>query len=75
MLIKEISSTGASCQRTQRGRRKPVSTIKCRSKDVSTLSRWLNDGQYLSHEVINEIIEIMAHKVIRQILSEIRDSE
>ena len=49
--------------------------LKCRSEDVGTLSKWLNDGRYLSHEVVNELIEIMAHKVLRQILSEIREAE
>ena len=49
--------------------------LKCRSEDVGTLSKWQNDGRYPSHEVINELIEIMAHKVLRQILSEIREAE
>ena len=49
--------------------------LKCRSEDVGTLSKWLNDGCYLSHEVVNELIEIMAYKVLQQILSEIRETE
>ena len=34
-------------------------------------SRWLKDGKYQSPEVINELIEIMAHKVLRSLLSDI----
>ena len=81
MLIKEISSLRYLMQQglAVRGHKEEEGNLyqllKCRSEDVSTLSRWLNDGRYLLHEVINEIIEIMAHKVLRQILSEIRESE
>ena len=34
-------------------------------------SCWLKDGKYQSPEVINELIEIMAHKVLRSLLCDI----
>ena len=34
-------------------------------------SQWLKNGKYHSPEVINELIEIMAHKVLRSLLSDI----
>lgn len=49
--------------------------LKCRSEDVTTLFTWLNKSQYLSHDIINELIKIMAHKVVREILSEVRKSQ
>ena len=49
--------------------------LKCRSEDVTALSTWLNKSQYLSHDIINELIKIMAHKVLREILSEVRKSQ
>ena len=43
--------------------------LKCRSDDVPGLSNWLNDSQYLSHEITDELIGMMAHKVHSDILS------
>ena len=37
------------------------------------MEQWLHDSRYLSHDIINELIEIMAHKLLRQLLSEIRE--
>ena len=81
MLIKEISSLryllrqGLAIRGHKEEEGNLYQLLKCRSEDVGTLSKWLNDGRYLSHEVVNELIEIMAHKVLRQILSEIREAE
>ena len=47
--------------------------LKCREEDVKGLEQWLHDSRYLSHDIINELIEIMAHKLLRQLLSEIRE--
>ena len=49
--------------------------MKCRSDDVPGLSNWLRDGQYLSHEITDELIGMMAHKVRSDILSEVREAE
>lgn len=34
---------------------------------------WLREGKYLSHQVINKQVKLMANAVLRQLLSEIRD--
>ena len=49
--------------------------LKCRSDDVPGLSNWLSDGQYLSHEITDELIGMMAHKVRSDILSEVCTAE
>ena len=49
--------------------------LKCRSDDVPGLSHWLSDGQYLSHEITDELIGMMACKVHNDILSEVRAAE
>ena len=50
--------------------------LKCRSDDVPGISNWLRDGQYLSHEITDELIGMMAHKVRSDIiLSEVREAE
>ena len=38
--------------------------LKCRSEDVTALSTWLNIGQYRSYDIVNELVKIMAHKVL-----------
>ena len=49
--------------------------LKCRSDDIPGLLNWLNDGQYLSHEITDELIGMMAHKVHSDILSEVHAAE
>jgi len=34
-------------------------------------NNWVSDKKYQSPEIINEMIEIMAHKVLRSLLAEI----
>lgn len=49
--------------------------LKCRAESIKGLEDWLHDGKYLSHDIINEIIELMAHQLLRQLLNEIRKAE
>ena len=42
--------------------------------DLPGLSRCLKDGHYLSHEIINELMGMMAHKVRSDILSEVHEA-
>lgn len=49
--------------------------LECRALDVKGLREWIGTNRYLSHDIINEIIEIMANQVLRDILSNIKDSE
>lgn len=46
--------------------------LKCRSRDVEGLESWISSGKYLSHEVVNEIVEMMAHQLLRNLLDNIR---
>ena len=34
--------------------------------------QWINDGHYLSHDIVNEIITLMGNTVLRQLLTKIR---
>ena len=34
--------------------------------------QWLDNGSYLSHDVVHEIIEIMSGKILQSVLDEIR---
>ena len=39
------------------------------------LRSWLKDGKYLSHDINNELIEMMPHVMVRNLLSEIKEME
>ena len=45
--------------------------LKCRSEDVSTLKEWLSNGKYRSPDILNEQIQLMAHQLLRQLISDI----
>ena len=47
-----------------------IQLLKCRATD-----HWIGSGKYLSHEVTNEIIEMMAHHLPRNILVNIRKAK
>lgn len=39
------------------------------------LKHWLNEGKYLSHDIINEQIQLMAHTVLRELILNIQKSK
>lgn len=46
--------------------------LKLQQTDVEGLQSFIDEGQYLSHEIINELFEMMAHKLLRGLLDEIK---
>ena len=42
--------------------------LKLQQTDVEGLQSFIDEGQYLSHEIINELIEMMAHQLLRGLL-------
>ena len=79
MLMKELSSLkflmrqGLAVRGHKEEEGNLYQLLKCREEDVKGLEQWLHDSRYLSHNIINELIEIMAHKLLRQLLSEIHE--
>ena len=49
--------------------------MKLQQTDVEGLQSFIDEGQYLSHKIINELIEMMAHQLLRGLLDEIRIAE
>uniref|UniRef100_A0A1X7VKF4 Uncharacterized protein n=1 Tax=Amphimedon queenslandica TaxID=400682 RepID=A0A1X7VKF4_AMPQE len=49
-----------------------VQLLLCRSADVEGLKQWVHSGKYMSHEIINEVIEIMAHELLRGIIANVK---
>ena len=46
--------------------------LKLRCEDDSRLSKWLDRRQYLSHDILNEVITIFGKELLRQLLDNIR---
>ena len=51
-----------------------VQLLKCRSEDIHGLESWIKDGRYLSHDIVNELIEMMAHQLLCGILNDIKNA-
>ena len=45
--------------------------LKVRAEDVPGLLEWIKDGKYLSHDIINELINLMGNEVLRSIVADI----
>ena len=48
--------------------------LSLRCEDDPLLKRWLQQQQYLSHEVINEIITLLGNTLLRELLAHIREA-
>lgn len=49
--------------------------LKCRAEDVPILKEWLSHSSYKSHDIANEIIQLMAHQVLKNLLQDIHEAE
>lgn len=54
-----------------------IRLLQLRSDDVSELKSWLARSSYkwTSHEIINEMMSIMSHEVIRQLATTVREAK
>ena len=43
-------------------------------EDISQLKRWLQAKKYLSHDIVNEQISLMANHNLQKLLQEIREA-
>ena len=51
-----------------------IQLLLLRSEERPELRQWIESKRYLSSDIVNEIIGIMAHHILREILIEIRQS-
>lgn len=54
-----------------------IQILKMRAQDVPELDNWLKRDSYswLSHQIVDEILQIMSDSVLRQMVNEIKHSE
>ena len=48
--------------------------LKLRCEDCQELSGWLKKHQYMSHDIINELITLMGKALLRNLLANIREA-
>ena len=49
--------------------------LRCRGEDVPGLEAWLKKGDYRSHDIVNEMVELMYMQLLRKLLAEVRAAE
>lgn len=78
MLVKQLSSLkfllrqGLAVRGHNEGEGNLMQLLTLQSEDVPDLSLWLLEKKYLSPDILNEQIRLMADFVLRDLLSEIR---
>ena len=80
-LLKQLSSLkylvrqGTSIRGHKDDEGNLIEMLKCRSEDVPVLTDWLNHSSYKSHDIINELIQLMAHEVLQTLLHDVREAQ
>ena len=81
MLLKELSSIRYLARQglAFRGHKESdgnlYQLLKLRACEIDGLELWLSEGQYLSHDIVNELLEMMAHQLLRGLLQEIIEAK
>ena len=47
----------------------------CQSHNFSVIASWIEQGKYMSHEIVNELIMLMGQNVLRRLLSRIKAND
>ena len=49
--------------------------LKCRAHDITGIEQWIENGSYQSHDIINEMMQLMANQLLQKLLNEVRSAE
>ena len=49
-----------------------IQLLKLRESDVDGLSEWIKEKNYLSHDIINEICQIISLSIVRELVKEVK---
>ena len=81
ILVKLLSSPklllrqGSAIRGHKEGEGNLYQVFKCRGEDVPGLEGWLKKGDYRSHDIVNELVELMYMQLLRKLLGEVRAAE
>lgn len=70
--IKFLARQGVAMQGSPQSEGNLAQLIKLRMADNPKLKNFVDDNKYFSPEIINEILEIMSHTVIRKIIEQVK---
>ena len=49
--------------------------LKCCAEDDPVLKEWFSHSSYKSHDIINELIQLMAHQQLKKLLQDVHEAE
>ena len=49
--------------------------LKCKANDITGMQQWVKNGSYQSHDIVNEMIQIMANQLLQKLLDEIHSAK
>ena len=77
LMLKQLSTVGTLVRQglALRGESNLQQFLNQRSEDCNDLKSWLSNAAYLSHDIVNEQIDIMGQNLLRNILADIRDAQ
>ncbi|CAF3101494.1 unnamed protein product, partial [Rotaria sp. Silwood2] len=71
--VKYLSRQGLAIRGHVENEGNVIQLLKLREADVHGLDSWVEDGNYLSHDIINEICQIISLTIIHEIIKEISE--
>ncbi|CAF4616577.1 unnamed protein product, partial [Rotaria sp. Silwood2] len=71
--VKYLSRQGLAIRGHVENEGNLIQLLKLREADVHGLDSWVEDGNYLSHDIINEICQIISLTIIHEIIKEISE--
>ena len=80
MLLKQLSSLtfllrqGLAIRGHKESEGNLIQLLQLRFEDESGIQKWLNNGNYLSHDIVNEMITLMGNTLLRKMLDNIREA-
>ena len=49
--------------------------LNCCAEDDPVLKEWFSHSSYKSHDIINELIQLMAHQQLKKLLQDVHEAE
>ena len=80
MLLKQLSTLrfllrqGLAIRGHSEGDGNLVQLLHLRGEDDPRFEKWFKRHQYMSHDIVNEMINLMGHAVLRALLKDIREA-
>ena len=71
--LKLLLRQGSAIRGHKEGEGNIYQVLKCRGEDVPGLEAWLKKGDYRSHDIVNELVELMYMQLLRKLLAKVAE--